>query len=85
MFGEIVYVDLPAVGKVLNANASVAVVESVKATEDVYTPLPGKVRQTCVFVYDEDCAVLAAVGDVVHGDTYLGLSMCSRLCLTGPS
>lgn len=41
--GAIVFVELPAVGKVLPAGAAIAVVESVKAASSVYTPVSGTV------------------------------------------
>jgi glycine cleavage system H protein len=41
--GELVYVDLPMVGRSLNAGESCAVVESTKAASDVYAPVAGDV------------------------------------------
>lgn len=41
--GDVVYVDLPAVGRVLTANATFGVVESVKSVSDLYTPVDGEV------------------------------------------
>jgi glycine cleavage system H protein len=41
--GDLVYVELPAVGDNLDAGAASAVVESVKAASDVYSPVSGKV------------------------------------------
>ncbi len=41
--GEIVFVDLPAVGKTLAKSDDMAVVESVKAASDVYAPISGDV------------------------------------------
>jgi glycine cleavage system H protein len=41
--GELVFVELPAVGKQLAAGAAAAVVESVKAASDVYAPIAGTV------------------------------------------
>jgi len=41
--GDIVFVELPAVGKLLVRGASAAVVESVKAASDIYTPVSGEV------------------------------------------
>ena len=41
--GEIVFVDLPDVGKSLGKNEDMAVVESVKAASDVYAPISGEV------------------------------------------
>jgi glycine cleavage system H protein len=41
--GDIVFVDLPAVGKSFTAGDDAAVVESVKAASDIYAPLSGEV------------------------------------------
>jgi len=44
--GEVVFVELPPVGKKLVAGKSFGVVESVKATSDVYSPIDGEVVET---------------------------------------
>jgi len=41
--GELVYVELPELGRSLAAGDGAAVVESVKAASDVYAPLAGEV------------------------------------------
>lgn len=41
--GDIVFVDLPKVGTVLEAGKDCAVVESVKAAGDIYAPVTGEV------------------------------------------
>ena len=41
--GDVVFVDLPEVGREVGANEACAVVESVKAASDVYAPLPGRI------------------------------------------
>lgn len=41
--GDLVYVELPNVGDSVEAGNAVAVVESVKAASDVYSPVSGKV------------------------------------------
>ena len=43
LLGDLVYVELPQVGDTVAAGAAVAVVESVKAASDVYSPVSGKV------------------------------------------
>ncbi len=40
---DIVYVELPEVGSEVNKGDAIAVVESVKAASDVYSPVRGKV------------------------------------------
>ena len=41
--GDVVFVELPDVGKTVNAGDPLAVVESVKAASDVYAPISGEV------------------------------------------
>jgi glycine cleavage system H protein len=43
LLGDLVYVELPAVGDEAKAGAQIAVVESVKAASDVYSPISGTV------------------------------------------
>jgi glycine cleavage system H protein len=44
--GDLVFVEVPEVGRALNAGDACAVVESVKAASDVYSPLGGKVTSS---------------------------------------
>ena len=41
--GDVVYVELPAIGKAFKKGDAVAVVESVKAASDVYAPVSGEI------------------------------------------
>ncbi len=41
--GDVVYVELPAVGKQVSQGGDMAVVESVKAASEVYAPVSGEV------------------------------------------
>lgn len=41
--GDVVYVDLPKVGRELKSGETFGVVESIKAVSDLYSPLAGKV------------------------------------------
>ncbi|SHN59925.1 glycine cleavage system protein GcvH [Erythrobacter sanguineus] len=43
--GDIVFVELPAVGTAIEAGKDAAVVESVKAASDVYAPITGEVTE----------------------------------------
>jgi glycine cleavage system H protein len=43
--GDIVFVDLPQVGKVLKKGDEAAVVESVKAASEIYAPVSGEVTE----------------------------------------
>jgi glycine cleavage system H protein len=40
---DVVYVELPKIGAALEARATIAVVESVKAASDIYAPVKGTV------------------------------------------
>jgi len=41
--GDVVYVEVPEVGKHLDVHQTIGVIESVKAVSDVYSPISGKV------------------------------------------
>lgn len=41
--GDVVYVELPEVGRKVKAGEACAVVESVKAASDIYAPLTGEI------------------------------------------
>ena len=41
--GDLVFIELPAVGRTLTAGETCAVVESVKAASDIYAPVAGSV------------------------------------------
>ncbi|WP_338755137.1 glycine cleavage system protein GcvH [Moraxella lincolnii] len=43
LLGDIVYVELPEVGREVSADEEIAVVESVKAASDVYAPISGEI------------------------------------------
>ena len=60
--GDIVFVDLPAVGRKVKARESLGVIESVKAVSDLYAPVGGEV----VEVNDE----LAKRPELVNADPY---------------
>lgn len=59
---DVVFVELPHVGAAVSAATAAAVVESVKAAEDVYSPISGEV----VAINDE----LAANPEAVNSDPY---------------
>ena len=44
--GDVVFVELPDVGRALSQHATFGVVESVKAVSDLYAPIAGEVRAT---------------------------------------
>ena len=45
MLGDIVFVELPDIGKNIEKKDDIAVVESVKAASDVYSPVSGEVTE----------------------------------------
>jgi glycine cleavage system H protein len=73
--GDITFVELPAVGQQLEKGDSVAVVDSVKAAADVYTPVSGKVTDTNGALQDQP--------ELVNSDADLG-GWLFRLELSDP-
>ena len=55
--GDVVYVELPDVGKSLTQGDEAAVVESVKAASEVYAPLDGEIVQANDVLTDEPAKV----------------------------
>ena len=53
LLGDIVFVELPEIGDVLEAEEESAIVESVKAASDVYSPLSGEVIEINEKLLDE--------------------------------
>ena len=41
--GDIVFIDLPQIGKKVNSGDEVSVIESVKAASDIYSPINGEI------------------------------------------
>lgn len=62
--GDLVYVELPAVGDEFDQGDACATVESVKAASDIYAPIAGE-----VVAVNED---LEASPDLVNSDPYGG-------------
>jgi len=50
--GDVVYVDLPAVGAVVQANQPLGEVESTKSVSDVYSPVSGTIVERNTLVED---------------------------------
>jgi glycine cleavage system H protein len=55
--GDVVFVELPAVGKVLKKGDVAAVVESVKAASEVYAPVSGEVIAVNTALSDDPAMV----------------------------
>jgi glycine cleavage system H protein len=60
--GDVVFVELPAVGRTLKAREAFGVIESVKAVSDLYSPVGGEVTAV-----NED---LASRPELVNADPY---------------
>ena len=54
---ELVFVELPALGRKLQAGEACAVVESVKTASDIYSPVTGEVIEVNESLADEPGAV----------------------------
>jgi glycine cleavage system H protein len=72
--GDLVFVEVPDVGRALSAGEACAVVESVKAASDVYSPLAGKVVA--------NNGALAGKPELLNEDPY-GAGWLFRLDATG--
>jgi glycine cleavage system H protein len=55
--GDIVYVELPEIGAKFDKGAAAAVVESVKAASDVYSPLSGEVVEVNTPLADQTAII----------------------------
>jgi glycine cleavage system H protein len=55
--GDVVFVELPAVGKSFRKGDDMAVVESVKAASDVYAPISGEIVEVNQAIVDEPAKV----------------------------
>ena len=53
MLKDIVYIELPEVGRVVSAGEAVAVLESVKAVTDAYSPVDGEVVEVNESLLDQ--------------------------------
>ena len=73
---DVVYVDLPKVGAKIAAGAVVAVVESVKAASDIYSPVSGEVVEVNT--------ALVKNPELVNKDPY-GAAWLFRLKLSDPA
>jgi glycine cleavage system H protein len=58
--GDVVFVEVPEVGKVVAKGKAAAVVESVKAASDVYSPVSGTVTEANTALADDPALVNSA-------------------------
>lgn len=62
LLGDLVFVELPEVGRIVAAKEELAVVESVKAASDVYSPMAGEVIEVN--------GALADAPELINQDAY---------------
>ena len=67
LLGDLVYVELPNVGDRVEAGNAAAVVESVKAASDVYSPLTGTVVEVNADLADKP----ETINEDAYGDGWL--------------
>jgi len=65
--GDVVYVELPAVGRTLKPGETFGVVESIKAVSDLYAPLAGKVVEANSALTDDP----AQINKDPHGSAWM--------------
>jgi len=53
LLGDIVFVELPDIGQSIDAETDAAIVESVKAASDVYSPISGEVTEVNPILEDQ--------------------------------
>ena len=67
LLGDLVYVELPNVGDRVEAGNACAVVESVKAASDVYSPVTGKVVEVNSALSDKP----ETINEDAYGDGWI--------------
>jgi glycine cleavage system H protein len=55
--GDVVFVDLPEIGREVAAGEAIAVVESVKAASDVYAPIAGRIVEVNAGLTDDPALI----------------------------
>jgi len=53
LLGDIVFVELPDIGQSIDAETDAAIVESVKAASDVYSPISGEITEVNSILEDQ--------------------------------
>jgi len=74
--GDVVFVELPAVGRALAQHESFGTIEAVKAVSDLYAPVSGTVLEVN--------AALASQAEIVNKDPY-GKGWMVKIRLTNPA
>ena len=62
LLGDIVFVELPEIGAQMSAEDEVAIVESVKAASDVYSPISGEIIEVNEVLLDNP--------EIINGSPY---------------
>lgn len=75
--GDITFIDIPSTGKTVKAGESVAVVESVKAASDIYSPVSGTVAEANPDLSDSP--------EKVNSDPYGEGWLCKLSNITAPA
>jgi glycine cleavage system H protein len=65
--GDIVYIELPPVGKKFEAGDVIGTIESVKAVSEIYAPVSGEVTEVNETVTEEP----ATVNEDPHGEAWM--------------
>jgi glycine cleavage system H protein len=78
--GDVVYVELPETGRKVKKGDGAAVVESVKAASDVYSPVSGEVTETNTALSDNPQTVNEAPE---AGGWFMKLKLSNRSELDG--
>jgi glycine cleavage system H protein len=78
--GDIVYVELPAVGTMVEAGKEAAVVESAKAASEVYAPVSGEVVAVNAAIADDPAKVNA---DPMGEGWFLSVKLADPTVLDG--
>jgi glycine cleavage system H protein len=74
--GDVVYVEVPEVGRMLNAGDSFGSVESVKTVSDIYAPVAGEVVEVN--------SALGAQSELINEDPY-GKGWMIKIRVSDPS
>jgi glycine cleavage system H protein len=78
--GDVVFVELPKVGRQLKQAEAAAVVESVKAASDVYAPITGEILETNPALTAEPALVNS---DAANGAWFFKIKIANRAELDG--
>ena len=57
MLGDVVFVELPEKGKMIEKDGQAGVVESTKAASDIYSPIAGEIVKNNQSIVDDPAAV----------------------------